>query len=101
MSFWGYCRADGSAGTRNYVGVISTVTCANDVAQWIVERVPGCALFTHQQGCGQHHGSAEEQGNVAGHYNSARGQPDQLVIDETQHDTDENGFCNHIQVLFR
>lgn len=53
MSFWGYCRADGSAGTRNYVGVISTVTCANDVAQWIVERVPGCALFTHQQGCGQ------------------------------------------------
>ncbi len=53
MSFWGYPRPDGAAGTRNYIGVISTVTCANDVAQWITEEVPGCAAFTHQQGCGQ------------------------------------------------
>jgi altronate dehydratase large subunit len=53
MSFWGYRRPDESVGARNYVGVISTVTCANDVAQWIAERVPGCAPFTHQQGCGQ------------------------------------------------
>ena len=53
MSFWGYPRSDGSVGTRNYVGVISTVTCANDVAQWITQQVPECALFTHQQGCGQ------------------------------------------------
>lgn len=53
MSFWGYPRPDGPAGARNYVGVISTVTCANDVAQWIAEKVPGCAPFTHQQGCGQ------------------------------------------------
>jgi altronate dehydratase large subunit len=53
MSFWGYPRPDGSAGTRNYIGVISTVTCANDVAQWITEEVSGCAAFTHQQGCGQ------------------------------------------------
>ncbi|MBW1861400.1 MAG: UxaA family hydrolase [Deltaproteobacteria bacterium] len=53
MSFWGYTRSNGSVGTRNFVGVISTVTCANDVAQWITQQVPGCALFTHQQGCGQ------------------------------------------------
>ena len=53
MSFWGYPRPDGTVGTRNYVGVISTVACASDVARWIAEQVPGCALFAHQQGCGQ------------------------------------------------
>ncbi len=53
MSFWGYVRPDGSVGTRNYVGVISTVTCANDVAYWIARQVPGSAFFVHQQGCGQ------------------------------------------------
>ena len=53
MSFWGYPRPDGSVGSRNYVGVISTVACASNVAQWIVQQVPGCALFAHQQGCGQ------------------------------------------------
>ena len=53
MSFWGFPRPDGSVGTRNHVGVISTVTCANDIAQWISDQVPGCVHFTHQQGCGQ------------------------------------------------
>jgi len=53
MSFWGYPRPDGGFGARNYVGVISTVACANEVARWIAEQVPGCALFAHQQGCGQ------------------------------------------------
>jgi len=52
MSFLGYVRPDGSVGTRNYVGIISTVVCANDIAQWISTQVPGCAHFTHQQGCG-------------------------------------------------
>jgi len=52
MSFPGYVRPDGSVGTRNYVGIISTVVCANDIAQWISTQVPGCAHFTHQQGCG-------------------------------------------------
>ena len=52
MSFRGYVRADGSVGVRNYVGVISTVACANDVARWIADRVPGSATFVHQQGCG-------------------------------------------------
>jgi len=53
VSFLGYVRPDGSVGTRNYVGIISTVVCANDIAQWISNQVPGCAYFTHQQGCGQ------------------------------------------------
>lgn len=53
MSFFGYPRPDGSVGTRNYVGVISTVSCANDVAFWIYQQVKGTAPFLHQAGCGQ------------------------------------------------
>jgi altronate dehydratase large subunit len=52
MSFKGYVRSDGTVGVRNYVGIISTVACANDVARWIADRVPGSATFVHQQGCG-------------------------------------------------
>jgi altronate dehydratase large subunit len=52
MSFKGYVRSDGSVGVRNAVGIISTVACANDVAKWISDRVPGSATFVHQQGCG-------------------------------------------------
>ncbi len=50
--FMGYPRADGSAGTRNLVGVISCVACANDVVQRLGD-IDGVALFTHQQGCSQ------------------------------------------------
>jgi len=53
MSFFGYPRPDGSVGTRNYVGVISMVSCANDVAFWIHQQVKGTAPFLHQAGCGQ------------------------------------------------
>ncbi len=52
MSFRGYVRSDGSVGVRNHVGIISTVACANDVARWIADRVPGSTAFVHQQGCG-------------------------------------------------
>ena len=53
MSFLGYRRDDGSVGTRNYVGVISLVSCANDVAWEINRRVKGASLFVHSQGCCQ------------------------------------------------
>jgi len=53
MSFPGYPRPDGSVGVRNYVGVISTVGCANDVAHWIARQIKGTAPFLHQAGCGQ------------------------------------------------
>ena len=33
MNFMGYRRPDGRVGTRNYVGVLSTVVCANEVAR--------------------------------------------------------------------
>ena len=36
MTTWyGYRRPDGSVGSRNYVGIIPAVTCANDVANAI------------------------------------------------------------------
>ncbi len=40
-------------GVRNYVGVISTVGCANDVAFWIAQQIKGTAPFLHPAGCGQ------------------------------------------------
>ena len=40
-------------GVRNYVGVISTVGCANDVAFWISQQIKGTAPFLHPAGCGQ------------------------------------------------
>jgi len=52
MSFLGYVRPNGAVGTRNYVGIVSTVVCANDIATWVANQVPGCATFTHEQGCG-------------------------------------------------
>ncbi len=53
MEFKGYRRADGRVGTRNFVGVLSTVVCANEVAERIAESVQGAVPFLHQQGCGQ------------------------------------------------
>ncbi|MDX9871614.1 MAG: UxaA family hydrolase [Clostridia bacterium] len=53
MEFMGYRRADGSAGTRNDVGVLSAVVCVNEVVEAIVRQVRGTARFTHHQGCCQ------------------------------------------------
>ncbi len=53
MNFRGYRRADGRVGTRNYVGVLSTVVCANEVARNIAGQVKGAVAFSHQQGCCQ------------------------------------------------
>jgi len=40
-------------GTRNYIGVLSTVVCANEVARGIASQVKGAVAFSHQQGCCQ------------------------------------------------
>src|SRR5512144_3162041 len=53
MEFKGYRRADGRVGTRNYVGVLSTVVCANEVAERVAREVHGATAFLHHQGCGQ------------------------------------------------
>jgi altronate dehydratase large subunit len=49
----GYPREDGSVGTRNFIGVISTVACGNEVARWASKSIEGVKVFTHGQGCAQ------------------------------------------------
>ncbi|MEN6567524.1 MAG: UxaA family hydrolase [Veillonellales bacterium] len=53
MEFMGYRRADGTVGTRNYVGVLSVVVCVNEVVEAIASKVQGTVRFTHHQGCCQ------------------------------------------------
>lgn len=53
MEFMGYVRPDGKVGSRNYVAVIPSVTCANDVAQAICHQVQGTVSYLHHQGCCQ------------------------------------------------
>lgn len=53
MTFLGYSRPDGSVGVRNYVGILSTVVCANDVTSRIAHQVEGAVAYTHAQGCCQ------------------------------------------------
>ena len=51
--FMGFRRPDGRVGARNLVGVIPSVTCANDVAQAIITEVQGTVGYFHHQGCCQ------------------------------------------------
>jgi altronate hydrolase len=62
-TFQGFVRADGRVGTRNYVGVVSTVNCSATVVRRIADwftpdrlaafpHVDGVAAFSHPLGCG-------------------------------------------------
>ena len=59
-TFQGYVRADGRVGTRNYIGVLTSVNCSATVARRIADSfrpedhpgVDGVVAFTHQGGCG-------------------------------------------------
>ena len=51
MEFMGFQRENGEIGVRNYVAVIPTVGCANEVAEAIAETVPGSKPLLHHQGC--------------------------------------------------
>lgn len=53
MQFNGYVRQDGGVGSRNLVGIIPSVVCANDVADAIARNIRGCVGFFHHQGCCQ------------------------------------------------
>ena len=44
---------NGTVGTRNYVGILSTVVCANEVADAVSRQVQRTVAFLHQQGCCQ------------------------------------------------
>ena len=51
MEFQGFERENGEVGVRNYVAVIPTVGCANEVVEEITGRVNGCKALLHHQGC--------------------------------------------------
>lgn len=60
-TFNGIVRPDGRVGTRNYIGVLTSVNCSATVARRIADAFPdsslpegvdGVAAFTHQGGCG-------------------------------------------------
>jgi len=85
-TFAGYRRADGKAGTRNYVAVISTVNCSASVCRLIAERfdrshlaeypnVDGVVSFRHHSGCGMQYGGLTHEmlnrvlGGIARHPN--------------------------------
>ncbi|CAB3723528.1 Galactarate dehydratase (L-threo-forming) [Paraburkholderia graminis C4D1M] len=62
-TFQGIVRSNGQVGTRNYIGVLSTVNCSATVAHRIAEwftaerladypNVDGVVAFTHSTGCG-------------------------------------------------
>lgn len=53
ITFQGYVRPDGKAGSRNLVAVIPSVICATDVAQAICHAVQGTIGYFHHQGCCQ------------------------------------------------
>ncbi|MER2089753.1 MAG: UxaA family hydrolase [Sporosarcina sp.] len=52
-TFEGYLRKDGTAGTRNYIGVVSSVVCSSVIANEISERFPKAIPFVHANGCAQ------------------------------------------------
>ena len=62
-TFQGYVRSNGKVGTRNFIGILSTVNCSatvvNKIAEWFTpERlaefpnVDGVVAFSHSIGCG-------------------------------------------------
>ena len=63
LSFPAFVRPGGKVGTRNYIGVLSTVNCSASVSRFIAERFPreelqrypnvdGIVAITHGTGCG-------------------------------------------------
>ena len=52
-TFLGYLRSDGSAGTRNHIGIISSVICSSVVTNEIADKVSGSIPIVHANGCAQ------------------------------------------------
>jgi altronate hydrolase/galactarate dehydratase len=63
-TFQGYKRADGRVGTRNYIGILTSVNCSGSIAKFIAEaaeksgflkafpNIDGIVPITHGTGCG-------------------------------------------------
>lgn len=69
-AFFGYQRADGRVGTRNYIAVVAASNCAAHTAELIAESfadeslpesIDGIVAFPHGEGCGQAMGPDTEQ----------------------------------------
>lgn len=70
-TFLGYRRADGRAGTRNYVAVVSSVNCSASVSRYIAEKceelarqypnIDGVISITHKGGCGLQYGGDDHR----------------------------------------
>ena len=52
-TFMGYRRPNGKIGVRNYIAILSTVCCANSVAEKVARNVPGAVALLHSHGCGR------------------------------------------------
>lgn len=52
-TFEGYMRNDGTAGTRNHIGIVSSVICSSIVTNEISEKVQGAIPIVHSNGCAQ------------------------------------------------
>ncbi len=85
-TFMGYRRADGKAGTRNYLAIISTVNCSASVSKYIAERfddsllkdypnIDGVIALKHDNGCAMQFGGLQHKmlnrvmGGMAKHAN--------------------------------
>jgi altronate hydrolase len=66
-TFNGYVRPGGAVGTRNFIGILTSVNCSATVARRIADHftadrlrawpnVDGVIAFTHTSGCGMAHG---------------------------------------------
>jgi len=51
MKFYGYPRPDGKVGTRNYVGLVPTTGCVNNLCSYLEKLVRGTKALRHDQGC--------------------------------------------------
>ena len=64
LTFEGYVRKNGSVGTRNYIGILTSVNCSATVAKYIADsfnstgkladypNIDGVSAFVHATGCG-------------------------------------------------
>ncbi len=51
MEFYGYPRPDGKIGARNYVGIIPSTGCVNNLCTNLENLVRGTKAIRHDQGC--------------------------------------------------
>jgi len=51
MDFYGFPRPDGSVGVRNFIGILPTVDCCNEIVVEVANKVPGVVALPHIGRC--------------------------------------------------